>query len=421
MKTSLPRAEVVVIGSELLRGETVDTNSSFITRRLSLLGFDVVRITTIGDDERSLSDELGLVAKKGGVKVITGGLGPTFDDITRKVASRVLKRPLILNHKILEELRKTHLKTGVENSAALEKQALFPLKSEPIPNRRGSAWGFYIKEKEQSLFFLPGVPSELEDMFENAVIPILKREYEIVESYTYTFKVFGLVEADVEERIKDILHEKDGKSVGWGLRVNFPEVWIDLSIKGSEEIQRDIYKKYLKQLKDRLHPYLFSETGESIEEVIGRFLKKRRLSIFLAESCTGGLVSHIITAQPGSSAYFKGGVVAYHNEIKEGFLDVSEDTLRVHGAVSEETAIEMANGARRFGNADIGLSVTGIAGPEGGTKDKPVGTVYISLVDGRKRMVKRLSLSGDRTKIKLLAARWALEILRRYLEGIGIE
>lgn len=403
-----PEAYIVNLGNELLRGFVSNTNASYLAKRLTLLGFNVVGMMTVGDAYEALSKVLENLRAKKGLCIVAGGPGSAFDDITRKVASRTFGRPLTINERVLEELKRLYGgKVGVDR-AALERQALFPLGAEPIPNPLGMAWGFSMREDGGLYLFLPGTPKELEAMFEAHVEPLLREAFQLPELSIRSLRVFGLPEIEVEEIVRSLTR---GKDLRWGIRVDFPEVVIDVSLKD------DLCKGFLEGLRMELHPFLFSE-GERIEEVVGRKMRERRVTIFLAESCTGGLIGHRITSVPGSSEYFKGGVVAYHNEVKERLLGVPYHILHLYGAVSKEVAAKMAEGARRCGKTDIGLSVTGIAGPGGGSKEKPVGTVYVGLSDGRETIVKGLRLSGSREEIKTLSCRWALEILRRYLEGI---
>lgn len=402
MKT--PSAFILNIGSELLRGVVPNTNGLYLSRSLALMGFSIEGVRIVGDDEDSLYRVLEWMRSHVELGVVTGGLGLTSDDITRKVVSRVFKRPLVLDQRVLDGLKKTY---GDKNTSDLERLALFPLRAEPIPNPSGMAWGFAIREEGRLYLFLPGVPKEMAGIFEAHVREMLREAFELPRLSFKTLRIFGMPEVEVERAVRSLLEEE---GIRWGIRVDFPEVLLDLVLEGEGE-------GLIKALKDRLKPFLFSE-GETIEEVIGKRLREKGLTVFLAESCTGGLIGHRITSVPGSSDYFMGGIVAYHNEIKERALGVPYRLLRIFGAVSREVAAEMARGARDYGKTDIGLSVTGIAGPGGGSEEKPVGTVFIGLSDGEETIVRGFRFDGDRDEIKTLSARWALEILRRRIEGI---
>lgn len=404
MALKAPSTFILNVGSELLRGLIPNTNGLYLSRSLTMLGFSVEGVEIVGDDEKALYRALEWMRSNMGLGIVTGGLGLTSDDITRKVVSRVFKRPLVLDHRVLDELKRTYKE---ENASDLERLALFPLRAEPIPNPCGMAWGFAIREEKGLYLFLPGVPKEMMEIFETHVIEILKETFELPPFFHKTLRIFGLTEVEVEKGIRPLLEER---CIRWGIRVDFPEVLLDLVMEKEDGA-------FLKALRERLHPYLFSE-GETIEEVVGRRLREKGLTLFLAESCTGGLIGHRITSVPGSSDYFKGGIVAYHNEIKERGLGVPYRLLRSFGAVSKEVAAEMARGAREYGKTDIGLSVTGIAGPGGGSKEKPVGTVFIGLSDPEETIIKGFRFHGDRDEIKVLSSRWALEVLRRHLEGI---
>lgn len=410
--------ELVGVGYEIINGNILDINSPFLARRLMSLGFEVKKITSVGDNDVSLAEVIADAKEKRGIIIVSGGLGPTFDDITKKIVSRVLGRTLVLNQKVLDDVENSLKVRGVKPSPGFERQALFPLRSEPIPNVSGIAWGFHIACKAAHFFFLPGVPSELEEMFEKGVVPIIEREFNLAGApRRYLFKVFGLKESEVERRLQDIL--KESSEVRFSIRVNFPEVHLELSGLGSSERCQEVVIKFAGKVENRLFPYIIARNDETIESVVGELLEKNGLTLFLAESCTGGLIGHRITAVPGSSTYFLGGIIAYNNSVKEKVLGVSPTTLNECGAVSMETVIEMAKGAKYLENADIGLAVTGVAGPGGGSEDKPVGMVFIALYDGESASCEKFRFYGDRDEIKSLSSYWALELLRRYLVNIG--
>ncbi len=410
--------ELVGVGYEIVNGNTLDINSPFLARKLMSLGLEVKKITSVGDHDASLAEVIADAKEKRGVIIVSGGLGSTFDDITKKIVSRVLGRTLVLNQKVLDDVENSLKKKGVESNSGFEKQALFPLRSEPLPNISGIAWGFYIKYEAAHFFFLPGVPSELEEMFEKGVVPIIEREFNLPGTPPWCFlKVFGLRESEVERRIQDIL--KENSEVRFSIRVKFPEVHLELTGLENSERSREAVAKVAVKVENRLFPHIIARNDETIESVVGEFLDKNGLTLFLALSCTGGLLGHRITAVPGSSTYFLGGVIAYNNNVKEKVLGVSAITLNEYGAVSRETAIEMAKCAKTLENADIGLAVTGVAGPGGGSEDKPVGMVFIALYDGESVSCERFRFYGDRDEIKLLSSYWALELLRRYLVNIG--
>ncbi|MFQ5900078.1 MAG: CinA family nicotinamide mononucleotide deamidase-related protein [Thermodesulfobacteriota bacterium] len=407
--------ELIAVGSELTRGTTMDVNSPYLAGRFLSIGLEVKKISVVGDNETSLAEVLEEAKTKKGFIIVSGGLGPTFDDITKKVAARVLGRSLVLNQKVLDKMKERLVKRGVQHTAAHEVQAIFPLKSEPIPNLRGTAWGFYIRYESAHFFFLPGVPLEVTGMVEEGVLHIINREFNLLPAPSRRlFKVFGLKETEVEGRIKEVL-EKDA-GVRFAIRVNFPEIHLEISARNGLGIDgHEIMAEYSNTIEESLSPYIVARDDETIESVVGRNLRDKTLTLFAAESCTGGLLGHRITAVAGSSKYFAGDIVAYSNSVKEKTLGVSSVTLKRFGAVSRETAIEMAKGARHLGGTDIGLAITGVAGPEGGTKEKPVGTVYIALFDGVRVRSERFRFFGNREAIKILSSQWALEMLRRYL------
>ncbi len=421
------KAEILATGDEIRSGALVDSNSAYIADKLEESGIEVMRHHSIGDDTALMTDVLLEISYRSDIAVVTGGLGPTTDDVTSEAAARAAGVKLVLNESALEDIRSLFKKIGRPMSPSNEKQAKFPAGAEWLKNPVGTAPGFSIKIGRCIFYFVPGVPFEMQRMIADHVMPsIIQIQGGTTQhSLVRTISTFGLGESVVGEKIASVTQEF--KEVKLGLRASFPEIQIKLYIRGEDE-------NYLKKKLDeaagwvikRMDDYVFSSDGRPMEEVVGDLLKSKSGTLALAESCTGGLAADLITSIPGSSDYFLFSGVTYSNESKIRVLGVKTETLNRYGAVSEETAREMAEGARRIANATYGLATSGIAGPAGGTDDKPVGTVCIGLATQKKSTAKkwitpfsRLGSSyGTRLANKRLFAMMALETLRREIMGI---
>ncbi|MDY7034365.1 MAG: competence/damage-inducible protein A [Thermodesulfobacteriota bacterium] len=407
-------AEVITIGNELISGSVVDTNSSFLAEKLLSVGIEVQRITSIGDNESDITDSLRTAIERSEVILVTGGLGPTPDDITAEVAAKAFGRALIVNETALNWVKRLFEEYGLEMPQNNEKQALMPENSELIMNPVGTACGFLVREKQKLFFFLPGVPRELVRMTDESVIPIIKNErMQGLRFKTTTLKIYGLGESKIAELIRDIVDQND--HIRFGFLPNYPENHIKITAKGQndEEVAARI-SRMVNEVTKRLRDYIFGKDDMTMETVVGELLRKNNHTIAVAESCTGGLISQRLTNISGSSDYLKRGIVAYSNQAKRELLHVSSQFIDEFGAVSEQVAEKMAQGARELGKTDLGLGVTGIAGPEGGTDIKPVGLVFISLADREETVVKRYNFPGDRTLVRLAASQAALDLVRRY-------
>ncbi len=409
------RGEIITIGNELIAGAQVDTNSAYLAEKLQNRGISVQRIISIGDDAHAIATAVKESIERAELILITGGLGPTSDDITTETAARVLKRKLKFYPEVWEKIKKLISSFGLEITEGQKKQAYLPEGSELINNPIGTAPGYLVKEADCLLIFLPGVPRELEAMVENFVLPRLEKEWEaLLHIQNRTFMAFGISESQADELLKNI--PRDQKDIKLSFLPHFPEIRIRITVRGTSS--QDAYEKlnfWEKEIRKRLAPYIFGVDGESMEEVVGNLLRKANATIAVAESCTGGLIGHRLTNVPGSSDYVERIVVAYNNQAKIDLLKVPEDIIQSHGAVSEPTARFMAQGVRDLAGTDLGLSTTGIAGPSGGSAEKPVGTVFISLADGKETWVKSYHFHGDRYQIKLMTSQVALNRVRRYL------
>lgn len=364
---------IITIGDELLSGHTVDTNAVYIGRRLVDMGHTVRRMVTVGDSARDIAAGLKR-ALKSDVIITTGGLGTTIDDITKQSVTDALGTKLV-------------------------GEAI------PLANPAGTAPGIFIEEGKTLIFLLPGVPREMKLIFENQVVPLLRQRLASHSLITVTFHTTGIPESRIQELISEI-----------GDTAFLPHhTGVDLRISRKTKGEMEELRKFLKR---RLGEALYGEDDDTLEVVVGKLLKSGHLTIGVAESLTGGLVMHRITNVSGSSEYFLGGVVAYSNELKSAILGVKGETLKRYGAVSRQTALEMADGIRKATGADIGASTTGIAGPTGGTEKKPVGLIYTAVCGRGGAKCKRNLFKGDRLMIKEMSAQKVLDMVRLYVRAI---
>lgn len=405
-------AEIIAIGSEMLTPFRVDTNSLWLTERLNSLGVDVKLKTVVGDDESRLEEAIRDALRRSEIIISTGGLGPTEDDITRKIFARVLKRHLVLNDEILERLRTRFAKRNMPMPEINSRQALVMEGAEILANRNGTAPGMMIQEGKCTVVMLPGPPREMRPMFDEAIAPVLKQRVGDLVILRRKFSIFGLTESRTDELAAPVyLKFKNPVTT-----ILFKDGQIELHLTAQARKSADAEKLLDElggQIDEVLGEYIFSRRDETLEEVVGDLLRARGYTISTAESCTGGLVAGKITEVPGSSDYFLEGVVSYSNESKIRILGVPEAMIIEHGAVSEPVAKAMAEGVRKLANSTYGIGITGIAGPGGGTEEKPVGLVYIALADDTQTTVRKLIFPGDRQFIRTLAVNSALDLVRR--------
>ncbi len=407
-------AEIIAIGSELLASDRTDTNSLWLTEQLNRLGIDVKLKTVVGDDDARLEEVVKDAVKRSGVVITTGGLGPTEDDITRKVVARALKRRLTLSEPMLTELRERFKSFGMNMPERNSRQAMVIEGSEVLANPNGSAPGLYLEHEGCSVALFPGPPREMKPMFENHVQPRLEKLAGDVRFARRVLRVAGMGESAVDERIAPIYSKYQNPQTT--ILFNSSEIEVHLRAQGrtekdAEALLDDLSLKIEKELGNAV----FSFRGEKMEEVVGRSLAVKGFTVAVAESCTGGLIAQRLTNVPGSSKYFVEGLVTYSNESKTRLLGVDKKLILEFGAVSQQVARDMARGVRHRAKADFGLSVTGIAGPEGGSEEKPVGLVFIALADEAHTEHKRFVLPGDRELIRWRASQAALDMLRRRL------
>ena len=409
------KVSTLSIGDEVLFGEIVDTNAAHIATRLYDEGLTVQRHLCVGDNEPDIVEAFESLASRNDFVIVTGGLGPTVDDMTAKAAAKAAGKRLVLNDEALEHLRQFYIKAGREMLPSTEKQCLLPDKARLVPNPVGTACGFMLSHKGTYFFFLPGVPVEMKRMLEETLIPAMRsriKEKRFVR--TRTFKVFGLSETKIENLLEGVARPAEGLSVAYC--VNFPEVFVKLRVEGDDEARlAAILDQGCGKTRDLLGEFLFAEGEDTIDTVVASLFREKGITLSLAESCTGGLIAKRVTDMAGSSAYFLEGAVTYGNAAKTRVLDIPAVLIEEKGAVSSTVAMAMAKGIRRKSGSDMALAVTGIAGPDGGTEDKPVGTVYIALAGPADCKAKHYKFFGDRDRIRAITAFTAMDWLRRYL------
>jgi len=407
-------AEIIAIGSELLAPDRTDTNSLWLTEKLNRLGIEVKLKTIVGDDDARLEEAIKDAVRRSKVVITTGGLGPTEDDITRKIAARALGRRLLLDEAVLAEIRQRFQSFGMTMPERNSRQAMVIEDAEVLPNPNGTAPGIFIDHQGTAIVLLPGPPREMRPMFENHVSPKLSGRVGSLRVMRRLLRVAGLGESAVDEKIAPIYTQYENPQTT--ILFNQSEIEIHLTARGRTEADADALLDRLSgQIEERLGNAVFSFAGETMEEVVGLKLSVAGYTVSVAESCTGGLIAQRLTEVPGSSKYFIEGVVAYANDAKTRTLGVEPVLLLEHGAVSAPVAEAMAEGIRKRAGTDFGLSATGIAGPGGGTEEKPVGLVYIALADEVRTQLRELRLPGDRQLIRWRASQAALDMLRRRL------
>jgi len=401
---------VLATGSELLSGELSDTNSAAIARCLAGRGLGLKRVLVVGDREADIAEALAELARCHQVVIVTGGLGPTADDLTARAAARAGNRRLVLNEEALQQIRQYFRMIGRQMHPGNEKQALLPQKCRVLPNRRGTAPGFHLTLAEADLYFLPGVPEEMQAMLEEAVLPELeKRSGGELPLQQRTLKVFALAEPRIQELLAQV-RLPDSVELAFGL--DFPLVLVKLRAGGGSA--GEALDRAELVARQALGDYVVAVEGESFAGNVGRQLDAAGLTVALAESCTGGMLAQLLTDEPGASSFFERGAVTYANSAKQDWLKVPENILAERGAVSEVCAQAMARGVRAAARADIGLAITGIAGPDGGTPEKPVGTVFIAIDAADLNRVQGYHFGGDRRRIRVMSSYMALDWLRRY-------
>lgn len=415
--------EILTIGDEILSGNVIDTNTATLSDKLWLHGFEVTYHTGVRDDAEKIQEALLHAADRAELVVVTGGLGPTADDFTLEIAAKTFKKKLVMDETYLRYLQNLFKQWGRELKENNKKQAYVPEGAKTYQNRVGTAPGIGIKYKKTQFYFLPGVPKEMKQLFDDFILPeIIANRKEKIFFESKMLKCFGAAESELDYALKDLyVNRLDIENVRVGFRAHFPETYIKLSAwhKKKEEAKK-LLQAAEDKVRERVGPYIYGEGEDTLEGVVGKLLTKQKKTLATAESCTGGLLANRITNIPGSSNYFKNGVVPYSNEAKVVLLGVSEDVIKKFGAVSSQCALDMAQGVRRISKTNYGISVTGIAGPDGGTPTKPVGTVHIALASQKGNWEKKYTLPRNREWFKLLVSSIALDRLRKELLGVEL-
>lgn len=405
-------AETIAVGSEMLTPHGTDTNSLYLTGKLNSLGIEVRFKTVVGDDRARLADVFQTALRRSGLVILTGGLGPTEDDITRNVVAEVLGRVLRENAEIRSRIEARLRRLGRNMPENNLRQALVPEGADWLENANGTAPGIWIEHQGVIVILLPGPPWELQAIFESACMPRLERVGGRERIRTRVIKIVGLPESEVDRRIAPIYTATSNPATTILAKLGLIEVHLRARAENEEDAEA-----LLSELGDRIEIALgdnvFSTHGESLEEVVGMYLVMKQQTLAVAESCTGGLLSERLTRIPGSSSFFLGGVVCYSNGLKSRFAGAPAALIEEHGAVSKPVAQALSEGIRRRTEASLGVGITGVAGPGGGTAEKPVGLVFVGLADSRGTSVREFRFPGNRERIRYWASQMALEMIRR--------
>lgn len=404
------KAEIITVGTEILLGDIVNTNSQFLAKELASIGVEVYYQETVGDNETRLLNLLEEAFKRSDIVITTGGLGPTNDDITKEIAAKYFNQELVFYNDIWENIKSYFEKLGLKPTENNKKQAYFPKDCIILDNPNGTAPGVILKKENKKIILLPGPPKEMIPMFNNSVKSYLQclTDYKLISK---TLRLIGIGESELEEKLIDIINEQSNPTIALYAKEN--EVTIRITAKSKDNKKaNDLIKSIEDKIKGRVGKYIYGYDNTTLEEIVAKLLVKNNMTIAVSESCTGGMVSSKLIDYPGISQSFMEGCVTYSNEAKMNRLGVKKETLDKYGAVSSETAIEMAVGIAKNLNTNIGLSTTGIAGPGGGTDEKPVGLVYIGIYINGDVKVKKCNFSGSRDKIRNRATNEALNLLR---------
>lgn len=407
-------AEIIAIGSELLTPHRVDSNSLYLTRQLNAIGIEVDLKVVAGDQDTRLEQVARSAVERSSLVIATGGLGPTEDDITRNVFARVLRRQMVLQHDILQTIRDRFRSRGLEMPGNNARQALVPVGARVLDNRLGTAPGLWLERGEGVIILLPGVPSEMKAIFEESCLPLLSQRSKGFHLFTRVLRSTGMTESQLDEQIAPIYTPY--KNPVTTILSGRGEIQIHLTgrAKSRQEAEALVHE-VAEPIRVKLGDFIFSAGDQSLEQVVGERLASKKETLAVAESCTGGLIAERITRVPGSSRYFMGGVTCYSNKSKVAFTGMPPLLLEMSGAVSAEVAKSLAEGIRDRMGASIGVGVTGVAGPSGGSREKPVGLVHLALAMGNRVEHRECRFTGDRERIRFWASQAALDMVRRRL------
>jgi nicotinamide-nucleotide amidase len=410
-------AEIIAVGSELLTEGRLDTNSLYLTAELNNLGVEVVTKCVIGDDRDRLADAVARALGRSAILILSGGLGPTEDDVTREAVAQALGRQLVFHSEIAEALERRFAVMKRKMAEINKRQAFVIEGAEMLPNDRGTAPGQWVAAHGAVAMLLPGPPHELKAMFQQHCLPRLARLAPKQAIRTAFLRVTGMTESDLDALISPVY--KKYPNLATTILAANGDLQVHLRARCHAETEADaLLAEAAGPIETLLGDRLYSRTGDPLEVVVGGLLRERHATVAVAESCTGGMLGARLTATPGSSNYFVGGFITYSNELKRQMLGVSAETLERFGAVSPETAEAMAAGARERTGATYAVSITGVAGPDGGSDEKPVGLVYLGIAGPEGASVTHRRFIGDRERIRVFTTQAALDVLRRRLQGL---
>jgi len=406
-------SEIISVGTEILLGDILNTNAQYLSQQLASLGINVFSQLVVGDNSSRLYDAFEKSFKNSDIVITTGGLGPTDDDLTKEVGAEYFRRELILDNEVKESILKRFKTMNIEPTKNNLKQAYLPKGCIKLKNNNGTACGCIIEDDRKILIMLPGPPKEMIPMFEQSVMPYLKTKQDSV-LISKVLRVVNVGESKMETLVKDLIDKQSNPTIAPYAKDN--EAILRITAKAKNEAEANqLIKPVVESIKQILGENIYGEDNDTLESVVAKLIIQKNMTIAVAESCTGGLLAATLVNYAGISEIFKEGVVTYSNEAKIKRLGVKEETLKKYSAVSSQTASEMAEGIAKTANTDIGLSTTGIAGPSGGTKEKPVGLVYVGIYIKGKTITKQLNLVGDRQKIRAKTVYTVLDLLRKQL------
>ncbi len=413
-------AEVITIGDEILYGQITDTNTQWISAELDKVGIRTVRKSSVGDREDRILEILREAESRADVILMTGGLGPTKDDITKKTLAKYFGSQLVINEEALRDVAEIFSRRGFELTELNRQQAALPDNATFISNKVGTAPGMWFEKNRKVFVSMPGVPHEMKWLMENAILQKLQRHFSTPVIYHKMIKTVGIGESFLADKIEE-WEDSLPPHIRLAYLPGMGQVKLRLTATGDRlAVLEGEVQAQIDRLLQIVPEYVYGYDKDELETVVGRMLLQRGMTLAVAESCTGGYLGHAITRIPGSSRYFTGGIIAYDNRVKVEQLNVSPETLEKFGAVSEQTVREMAENVRKKLNTSIGVATSGVAGPDGGTEEKPVGTVWIACADGTNTFAKKLQLFKDREINIKFASLWVLNAIRQNLPPVGV-
>ncbi len=406
-------AEIITVGTELLLFAHSNASADFINEELGKLGIKVICRVRVGDNLEDIESVVRSAGRRVNLIIVTGGLSFSENDLTREAIARAVGKEMKIDQDLLEKIKKKCVSRGLDLPEGGERIAMLPEEAEPLENKMGIVPGIFLKHRKLLIVCLPGSMREIEAILHSSFLQKMKPYIKETTFFKRTYRIYGMSEPEVDAQVKD-LYKMEGCSVT--TLSSLGQVEVDIMIEGGSRTQIDkTVSKVESELRKRFGMNLYGEDSDTLESVIGTILTERRLTLSVAESCTGGFLAQKITDIPGSSKYFKGGIVTYTDDAKKKLLDIPEKEIKDFGAISQETARLMASNVRNRTQTELALSVTGIAGPEGGTIDKPVGLVFIGIADRESVVVEKRTFSGDRQQVRQMAVQAALDLLRRKL------